>query len=86
MNDNITSTEDLIQELEAQDLEGFESALELLRVSYVEYTENKTKELKGIYSEAVFDLKTLLQDYAGEDASLVEETYEELFNEMKEEL
>lgn len=86
MNEDIETTEDLINEVESQALEEFEACLDMLRVSYVEKTESKTKESKEIFNDAVIELKTLLQDYAGEDLSLVEETYEELFSEMKEEL
>jgi len=86
MNENIVTVEDLIDEVQSQALEEFESCLEILRVSYLELQETKNKETKEIHNEAIFELKTLLQDYASEDQSLVEEAYEELFNEMKEEL
>lgn len=86
MNENIVTVEDLIDEVQSQALEEFESCLEMLRVSYLELQETKNKETKEIHNEAIFELKTLLQDYASEDQSLVEEAYEELFNEMKEEL
>jgi len=84
MNEDINTVDELLDEVNAQALEELSSCLDLLTTAYIEYNESKTDELKEIYNEAVFDLKTLLQDYAGEDTSLVEEAFDELFSEIKE--
>jgi hypothetical protein len=86
MNEDIVTVEELIDEVQGQSLEEFDSCLDMLRVSYLELLESKTKEAKELHNDAIIELKTLLQDYAGEDNQLVEETFEELFSEMKEDL
>ena len=87
MNDEITSAEELIEEVEIQALNVFDECIDTLSVSYVEHFANKKdKELSELYLDSINDLKTLLGDYCPEDDGIVQEAYELIFEEMKEDL
>jgi len=83
MNDEILTPEQLIEEVEMQALTELDECLDTLTVTYCEFQDNKKdKELKELYEDAIFDLKTLLGDYVGEDESLIQEAYDELFESL----
>ena len=78
------TSEELIEEVSIQALSELDDCLDMLTASYFEYTQDmKNNELKSIYKQAVIDLKTLLEEYCPEDREMVEEAFEELFNEIK---
>ena len=84
MNEEITTAEELIEDVEAQAINEFDECIETLSVSYSEYLEDKKdKELRELYQDAINDLKTLLGDYADEDhIGLIQEAYDILFEEI----
>ena len=87
MNDNILTPEELIEEVEIQSLQELDECIETLSISYSEFLENKNdRELKELYLEASNDLKILLGDYSSEDVSLIQEAYEILFEQIKDEI
>jgi len=83
MNEDITTAEELVEEVEIQALSELDECIDTLTVSYQEFNENRDdKELEEIYIDAINDLKTLLGDYCPEDDSIVQEAYENLFEEV----
>lgn len=83
MNEEIETVEDLLEEVEIQALETLDSCLDMLKITYLENKENPTKESQELFNDAQTELKTLLQEYAGENEELIEEAFEELFDEVK---
>ena len=88
MNEEITTAEELIEDVEAQAMNEFDECVETLSVSYSEHIEDKKdKELKELYHDAINDMKTLLGDYADEEhLGLIQEAYDILFDEIETEI
>lgn len=54
---------ELLEEIQAQDLENYEECFETLLIAYREYLDDKSnKELKELYHDAVEDMKFLITD------------------------
>lgn len=87
MNEDITSAEELIEEVEIQAMNEFDECISTLTITYEEFLNNKKdKELIELYQDACNDLKILLGDYAAEDDDFIQEAYEILFEEIQTDL